>query len=296
MKVSLASALGTCFGVEDAINLAMEPQFNNDLTIVGQLVHNKQVNESLKKNGVSLVNGIHELDKIKTRKVMITAHGAADRVKKKLTDAGLVVFDASCPLVMRVHKTIKGMVEKNYFPVVIGQEDHAEVKGIVGDLDEYVVVKDESDLPKLRETGKRKFGIVVQTTQQVENVEALVEKIMEMDCVEEVNFVNTICQPTRDRQIAVLNLTEKADLMIVVGGYNSSNTKKLVHVCEQKNIASHHIESETQLKREWFVNRKHVGITAGTSTPEFVINKVHKAIMVIADELNALEKNQAVSS
>jgi 4-hydroxy-3-methylbut-2-enyl diphosphate reductase len=287
MKVSLASALGTCFGVEDAINLALEPQFKGELTIIGQLVHNSQVNESLKKNGVSVVNGIDNIDRIKTKKVMITAHGAADKIKSKLADAGFIVYDASCPLVMRVHKTIKSMVEKNYYPVVIGQEEHVEVRGIVGDLNDYIVVGNEDDLKKLRATGKRKFGIVSQTTQQVEKVEHLVKKIREMDCVDEVAFVNTICQPTRDRQIAVRDLAEQVDLMIVIGGYNSSNTKKLVQVCDERSVEAYHIEADSQLKKEWFINKKHVGITAGTSTPEYIINKVHSAIIHIAEELDA---------
>ena len=289
MKVSLASALGTCFGVKDAINLALEPQFKGDLTIVGQLVHNGQVNESLKRNGVSVVDGADAINQIKTEKVMITAHGAAEKMKKKLTDAGLVVFDASCPLVMRVHNTIKSMVEKNYFPVVIGQEDHVEVKGIVGDLDDYIVVGSEDDLEKLRATGKRKFGIVSQTTQQVEKVEHLVGKIREMDCVDDVAFVNTICQPTRDRQIAVGDLADQVDLMIVIGGYNSSNTKKLVQVCDEKNVEAYHIEASSQLDKQWFINKKHVGITAGTSTPEYIINDVHSAILEIAREMGELE-------
>ncbi|MEE8260627.1 MAG: 4-hydroxy-3-methylbut-2-enyl diphosphate reductase [Nitrospinaceae bacterium] len=289
MKVSLASALGTCFGVKDAINLALEPQFKGDLTIVGQLVHNRQVNESLKKNGVSVVDGADDLNKIKTKKVMITAHGAAEKMKKKLTDAGLVVFDASCPLVMRVHNTIKSMVDKNYFPVVIGQEDHVEVKGIVGDLDDYVVVGSEDDLEKLRATGKRKFGIVSQTTQQMEKVEQIVGKIRKMDCVDDVAFVNTICQPTRDRQVAVGDLADQVDLMIVIGGYNSSNTKKLVQVCDEKNVEAHHVEASSQLDKQWFDNKKHVGITAGTSTPEYIINDVHSAILEIAREMGELE-------
>ena len=289
MKISLASALGTCFGVKDAINLALEPQFKGDLTIVGQLVHNRQVNESLKKNGVSVVDSANDLDLIKTKKVMITAHGAAEKMKKKLTDAGLVVFDASCPLVMRVHNTIKSMVDKNYFPVVIGQEDHVEVKGIVGDLDDYVVVGSEDDLEKLRATGKRKFGIVSQTTQQVEKVEQIVGKIRKMDCVDDVAFVNTICQPTRDRQIAVGDLADQVDLMIVIGGYNSSNTKKLVQVCDERNVEAHHIEASSQLDKQWFNNKKHVGITAGTSTPEYIINDVHSAILKIAREMDKLE-------
>ena len=284
MKVSLASALGTCFGVQDAINLAMTPDFGADLTIVGQLVHNPQVNESLKKNGVSLVADIEAIDQIQTKKVMITAHGAAEKTKEKLSDAGFVVYDASCPLVMRVHKTIKSMVQKGYFPVVIGQEDHVEVKGIVGDLKEYLVVNNMSDLGKIELIGAQKLGIVSQTTLQVEKVEHLVRKIRNLDCVDEVSFVNTICQPTRDRQVAVRDLADQVDLMIVVGGYNSSNTKKLVQVCEEKGIEAHHIESFSQLKRDWFYEKKHAGITAGTSTPEYVINEVHEEILKIAKE------------
>ena len=285
MKVSLASAMGTCFGVQDAINLAMSPEFSNELTIVGQLVHNPQVSESLKKNGVSLVPGVEEIDKIKTKKVMITAHGAADKTKKLLNSAGFTVYDASCPLVMRVHQTIKSMVNKGYFPVVIGQKDHVEVKGIVGDLDEYLVINNEDDFQKIHESGNRRLGIVTQTTQQRDKVEALVAKIRALDYVDDVAFVNTICQPTHDRQVAVHELADQVDLMIVIGGFNSSNTKKLVHVCDEKGIEAHHIESFDQLNKDWFINKQHVGITAGTSTPENVINEVHIKILDIAKEI-----------
>jgi 4-hydroxy-3-methylbut-2-enyl diphosphate reductase len=285
MKVSLASAMGTCFGVQDAINLAMSPEFNNELTIVGQLVHNPQVSDSLKKNGVSLVPGIEDLDKIKTKKVMITAHGAAEKTKQRLQDAGFIVYDASCPLVMRVHQTIKSLVSKGYFPVVIGQKDHVEVKGIVGDLDDYLVINSEEDFPKIEESGNRKLGIVTQTTQQRDKVEALLEKVRALEYVDEVSFVNTICQPTHDRQVAVHELADQVDLMIVIGGFNSSNTKKLVHVCTEKGIEAHHIESFDQLDKSWFAKKQHVGITAGTSTPENVINEVHVEILAIAEEV-----------
>ena len=287
MKVSLASALGTCFGVQDAIDLALTPEFGADLTIVGQLVHNPQVNESLKKNGVSLVNDIDAIDQIKTKKVMITAHGAAQKTKDKLEGAGFTVYDASCPLVMRVHKTVQSMVTKGYFPVVIGQQDHVEVKGIVGDLKEYLVISGESDIEKIEKAGKRKLGIVSQTTLQVEKVEHLVSKIRGMDYVDEVYFVNTICQPTRDRQVAVRDLAGQVDLMIVIGGYNSSNTKKLVQVCDEKDIEAHHIETFSQLEKNWFYKKNHVGITAGTSTPEYVITEVHEAIKKIALEIDS---------
>ncbi len=290
MKVSLASAMGTCFGVQDAINLAMSPEFHSDLTIVGQLVHNPQVSESLKRNGVSLVPGIEDIGKIKTKKVMITAHGTADKTKKRLNDAGFIVYDASCPLVMRVHQTIKSLVAKGYYPVVIGQEDHVEVKGIVGDLAEHVVINNEDDFVKIRESGNRKLGIVSQTTQQTDKVEDLVKKIRALDYVDDVAFVNTICQPTRDRQIAVHELADQVDLMIVIGGFNSSNTKKLVQVCAEKGVVAHHIESSHQLDQEWFIGKQHVGITAGTSTPEDVINQVHTEILNIANRMEGMKK------
>ena len=285
MKVSLASAMGTCFGVQDAINLAMSPEFNNELTIVGQLVHNPQVSDSLKQNGISLVPGIEDIDKINTKKVMITAHGAAEKTKQRLQDAGFIVYDASCPLVMRVHQTIKLLVSKGYFPVVIGQKDHVEVKGIVGDLDDHLVINSEKDFYKIEKSGHRKLGIVTQTTQQRDKVEVLVQKIRDLDYVDEVSFINTICQPTHDRQVAVHELADQVDLMIVIGGYNSSNTKKLVHVCDEKGIEAHHVESFDQLNKNWFVSKQHVGITAGTSTPENVINEVHTKILEIAKEV-----------
>ncbi len=290
MKVSLANAMGTCFGVQDAINLAMSPEFASDLTIVGQLVHNPQVSKSLKHNGVSLVPGIENIDKIKTKKVMITAHGASEKTKKQLQDAGFVVFDASCPLVMRVHQTIKSLVKKGYFPIVIGQKDHVEVKGIVGDLEDHLVINNEDDFEKIKESGNRKLGIVTQTTQQTDKVEHIVNKIRALDYVDEVAFVNTICQPTRDRQVAVHELADQVDLMIVIGGFNSSNTKKLVHVCTEKGVEAHHIESFHQLQKDWFVEKQHVGITAGTSTPESVINQVHSEIIKIADRIEGTEK------
>ncbi len=290
MKISLASAMGTCFGVQDAINLAMSPEFASDLTIVGQLVHNPQVSKSLKQNGVSLVPGIEDIEKIKTKKVMITAHGAAEKTKKQLDKAGFIVYDASCPLVMRVHQTIKSMVTKGYFPVVIGQKDHVEVKGIVGDLDDHLVINCEDDFSKIKDSGNRKLGIVTQTTQQTDKVEDLVEKIRALDYVDDVAFVNTICQPTRDRQVAVHELADQVDLMIVIGGFNSSNTKKLVHVCTEKGVEAHHIESFHQLNQEWFIGKQHVGITAGTSTPEDIINQVHSEILNIAKRVEGLEK------
>ncbi|PCJ52543.1 MAG: 4-hydroxy-3-methylbut-2-enyl diphosphate reductase [Planctomycetota bacterium] len=282
MEVTLAKALGTCFGVQDAIDEAMSPEFKNSLTIVGQLVHNPQVVEKLKNNGVLLINGIEDIDKIKTKNVMITAHGAADVVKNKLKERGFTVFDASCPLVIRVHKAIKRMVLDGYFPVVIGRGKHVEVKGIVGDLDEFYTIEDEEDIQGLVNLNKSKIGIVSQTTNQTEKTISLIDKI-KLACKDaDVLFKNTICKPTRDRQIAVDEITDVTDILIVVGGKNSSNTKKLKSVGDHKKVPSYHIESFKEINPDWFINKTHCGITAGTSTPHEVIQKVFDKIKEIS--------------
>jgi 4-hydroxy-3-methylbut-2-enyl diphosphate reductase len=283
MQITLAKAMGTCFGVQDAIEEAMSVEFQNNLTILGQLVHNPQVVEKLKNNGVAMVNGLEDIDSIKTKFVMITAHGAADYVKQTLKEKGFEVFDASCPLVIRVHKAIKKFVDDGYFPVVIGQGTHVEVKGIVGDLNEFYTIESEDDITGLTKMKKNKIGIVSQTTNQMEKTELLVSKIKEANSQAEVVFKNTICKPTRDRQIAAEEITGIVDILIVVGGKNSSNTKKLQLVGIKKGVASYHIESEREINPDWFINKNHCGITAGTSTPPDVIQSVYDKIKEIAD-------------
>ncbi len=279
MRVTVAKALGTCFGVQDAIDLALDPAYQSNLTIIGQLVHNPQTVERLRNNGVELLDGIDELDpaNIKTRNVMITAHGAAGSVRTRAEAAGFRVIDASCPLVLRVHKAIASYVRRGYHPVVIGQDTHVEVRGIVGDLEDYTVSGKPEEIGKLE--GQTRIGIVSQTTQQIDFVRSMIAKIKARYPAMEVTFCDTVCQPTKDRQVAVRELAAEVDLMIVIGGYNSSNTKKLSLVCEELGVKAHHIERAGELKEEWFSDLEHVGITAGTSTPYEVINEVYQAIL-----------------
>jgi 4-hydroxy-3-methylbut-2-enyl diphosphate reductase len=285
MKVTLADALGTCFGVEDAITEAMDPKFQGNLTIIGQLVHNPQVVQALRENGVEIVDSVNA--EIATPNVMITAHGAAKSVHERALNRGFKVFDATCPLVMKVHKSVARLEVEGFFPVVIGQESHVEVRGIVTDLKQYAVIYDENDFHKIAD--KPKIGIVSQTTNQIKSVLALVEKIKSLPnpdgSAKEVRFIDTVCKPTKDRQMAVEKLAGEVDLMIVVGGYNSSNTKKLKKVCDDRSLANFHIESPAQLDEAWFKDVKHVGITAGTSTPARIIDEVYQRIVAIGKKL-----------
>ena len=275
MKVTVAKALGTCFGVQDAIDLAMDEAYRDKLTIIGQLVHNPQVVEDLRIRGVHIVDKLD--DTITTANVMITAHGAPDSMHETARKMGYNVIDASCPLVLRVHKAIAGFVREGFHPVVIGQASHVEVKGITGDLNDYTIIANEDEISTLAQY--EKIGIVSQTTQQVQHVKSLIDKIHETYPAMEIRFQDTVCQPTKDRQVAARELTSEVDLMIVIGGYNSSNTKKLKMVCDESGVEAFHIERASQLSPEMFEGREHIGITAGTSTPREVIEEVYLAIL-----------------
>ncbi len=276
MRVTVAKALGTCFGVQDAIDLALDESYRGELTVIGQLVHNPQTVERLRQNGVQIVDKLDSQD-IRTRNVMITAHGAPESIRHRAEGMGFRVIDASCPLVLRVHKAVAELVREGYHPVVIGQAEHVEVKGIVGDLKEFTVIRDEGEIQKLK--GRAKIGIVCQTTQQIDFVRRLVQLIRSTYPDAKVEFRDTVCKPTKDRQVAVRELAREVDLMVVIGGYNSSNTKKLKLVCDELGVKAFHVERASQLTPEMFHGHEHVGITAGTSTPHEVIEEVYYAIL-----------------
>ena len=254
------------------------------LTVLGQLVHNPQTLERLRDHGVTLVDSTD--GPIPTRNVMITAHGAPASLKARLEAAGHTVYDASCPLVLRVHSAVARLQREGYFPVVIGQPSHVEVRGIVGDLEEFAVVEpgSEPDLSPLE--GRERLGIVAQTTQQMDAVERIVAAIRSGCPEAEIRFVDTVCKPTKDRQIEVHALADQVDLMIVVGGANSSNTAKLKKVCDDRGLEAHHIQGPRDLDETWFVGKEHVGITAGTSTPHDVIEEVRQEVVRLASKIS----------
>jgi 4-hydroxy-3-methylbut-2-enyl diphosphate reductase len=285
MKITLAQAMGTCFGVQDAIDMALDPDFKDRLTVVGQLVHNPQTTARLRANGVRIVER-DQIDQIATEAVMITAHGASDATKQMLRDRGLMVYDATCPLVIRLHKLARFLERQGYFPVVIGEASHVEVRGVVGNLHSAAVVHDESDLAQL--AGHARIGVVSQTTNRLEKVQMLVALIRSLPWVEDVRFIDTICEPVKERQQAIQSLlAQDIDLGIVIGGHNSANTRKLSELIADRAIETHLIEGPDELRSEWFVGKRHVGITAGTSTPQDVIEAVHAVVRHYADQPTA---------
>jgi 4-hydroxy-3-methylbut-2-enyl diphosphate reductase len=258
-----------CFGVRDAITLALREASKQPLTVLGDLVHNETVLARLRSEGIQFQN---DAGSVATSRVMITAHGASNRKLAETRQRGLQVIEATCPLVHLAHRSLKMLVEDGYHPVIIGKRDHVEVRGMTEDLNRFDVVLDESEVANLKEC--RSFGVVAQTTQPIEKVRRLVQALREQFPKSEVRFMDTVCQPTKQRQHAAADLAKQCDVVVVIGGTHSNNTHELVKSCSQFCERVHHVQAADDLRPDWFYADDTVGITAGTSTPDDVIAAV----------------------
>lgn len=273
MTIRRATHLGMCFGVRQAIALALAEAQRQPLTILGDLVHNETVLASLRGQGVQIVQHLSE---VTTRAVMISAHGASARTISQLRALGLRVVEATCPLVRRVHRAVRQLVAAGYHPVIIGQRQHAEVRGLTEDLAEYDVVISPEDVLAL--VPRPRFGVVAQTTQPVQKVERLVELLRQRFAESEVRFVDTVCLPTKQRQRAARELAQVSDVVVVVGGAHSNNTLELVAACQESCARVYRIQTPAELQVDWFAGAANIGLTAGTSTPDEVIAEVEQRL------------------
>ncbi|MGA2279219.1 MAG: 4-hydroxy-3-methylbut-2-enyl diphosphate reductase [Verrucomicrobiota bacterium] len=279
MKIIRAEHLGMCFGVKDAIALALGAVKQEPLTILGDLVHNETVLAELRAQGIRLAQ--HPAS-VGSRTAMVTAHGASERAVREARERGLNVVEATCPLVHVAHRSLAGLVREGFYPVIIGKRDHVEVRGLTGDLDEFDVVLDEDDVAGLCE--RPRFGVVAQTTQPVDKVRFLVQLMRERFPRSEVCFIDTVCQPTKQRQNAAQELAQKCDAVIVIGGAHSNNTQGLVKTCSRFCAHVHHVQTAADLIPEWFWDSCTIGITAGTSTPDNVIAEVEQWLTVLSKQ------------
>jgi 4-hydroxy-3-methylbut-2-en-1-yl diphosphate reductase len=269
MEVRVAEHLGMCFGVRDAIALALDLAREGPVTILGDLVHNHDVVAQLDRAGAVRARSREE---IRTRRVLLTAHGTAERVRLDLEQEGYRLHDAVCPLVQRAHLALARLVAEGRHPVVIGQPGHVEVRGLVGDLAEYTIIEREGDLEQL--AGRPRLGVVAQTTQPLEAVLRLVAALRGRFPDADVRFIDTVCQPTKDRQAALRALAQECDVVVVVGGPDSNNSRKLTELARRLGRPAYQVANAAELRPEWFQGRRIVGLTAGTSTPEPLIDEV----------------------
>jgi len=273
MKIIRAQSLGMCFGVRDAIAMAVLEAGAAPLTILGDLVHNTTVLEDLQARGIAVV---HEAAQVRTQRVMVTAHGASERALANTRALGLEVVEATCPLVHVAHRAVAALVRDGYHPVIIGRRTHIEVRGLTEDLEAFDVVENEADVADL--AGHPRIGVAAQTTQPLERVRHLVACIRQRFPESEVRFIDTVCLPTKQRQNAAIELARHSDVVVVIGGANSNNTRELVTTCGRYCAQVHHVQTESDLQPEWFRDAAVVGITAGTSTPDPVIEAIERRI------------------
>lgn len=269
LHLHLARHQGLCFGVRDALRATHAAAQREPITVLGKLVHNPQVDLQLQALGVRP----GALDRpAATRRVVVTAHGAARAQIESWRAAGHAVTDTTCPLVRKAHEALALLVEEGYHPVIVGQRDHAEVRGLTGDHPAASVLPDSAAVDAVPLA--RKLGVIAQTTQPLERVLELVAALKRRQPQAEVRFIDTVCRPTKQRQAALEELCRRCELIVVVGGRNSNNTRQLAGKAAALGVRVHQVESADELQPAWFAGVREVGITAGTSTLDETVQAV----------------------
>ncbi len=266
-----------CFGVRDAIALAFERAEAGPLTILGDLVHNPTVLGALQAKGIAVAQDVAD---VSTPTLMVTAHGTSDSTLARTRALRLTVVEATCPLVHAAHRAVAALARDGYHIVIVGQRDHVEVRGLTGDLDRFDVVLETHDVLALE--AHPRLGVAAQTTQPIERVRHLVDLIRRRFPLSDVRFLDTVCAPTKERQSAAAETARQANVVIVVGGRSSNNTRELVDTCARYCARVHHVQTDADVRPEWFDAAQVVGLTAGTSTPDDVIDGVEARIRQIA--------------
>ena len=271
MKITLSDSAGFCFGVKRAIKIAKQVAKNsNNAYMLGDIVHNEDVVRDIKKTGIKKIK---KLTVGKNKILLIRAHGTSIKVLTEAAKCGFKIVDATCPMVKEIHKIAQKMDRKGYKIIVIGDNKHDEVQGIIGQIKEKaIVITDTKDIPSKELKKTKKAAVVVQSTQNTEKVQTILTALTPL--VGELKFFNTICKPTRAKQEEIRKLACENEVMIIIGSKTSANTKRLYEIAKSLNKKSFWVESEKDLKREWFKGVQRVGIDAGASTPNSTTQRV----------------------
>ncbi|MDG2267293.1 MAG: 4-hydroxy-3-methylbut-2-enyl diphosphate reductase [Candidatus Marinimicrobia bacterium] len=269
MKILLAKDAGYCFGVRDAVNLAYgTSKKEGEVFMLGDIVHNENVVKELEESGVKVVKHLNEVPDNKP--ILFRAHGTVPDIWKESKKRVMDVVDATCPLVTEIHDEVKKLDAENRKIIIIGDHGHDEVNGIKEQVENALVISSPKEAMKLRKM--KKAGVVSQSTQMIENVQEIINILMTK--VFDLRFVNTICFPTRRNHEQIKNLSEICDIMIVIGSFTSANSKRLTELAKMRNERTFQVTCAGDLDADWFQNLDTVGVSAGASTPDNIINEV----------------------
>ena len=275
MEILLASDLGFCFGVRRAVEMMEEASERlGGMTSLGSTVHNRQVVERLKEQRIDVIASLEEVDE---RPVAITAHGVSEAVMQELEQRDVAVVDTTCPIVTRSQQWAKRLVEDGFAVIVFGDQNHKEVRGVLGwAKGKAFAVPNIGALDALPDDLPTRIGVLSQTTETEAHFAEFVRALLErrMDRISELRVINTLCNATTSQQAAAQELAHQVDLMVVIGGRESANTRHLAEVAREEGIETHHVESADELQPEWLDGHERVGVTAGASTPDDAIDAV----------------------
>jgi len=273
MKVLLAKDAGYCFGVRDAVNLAYETaEKEGEVYMLGHIVHNENVVTELEKTGTKVIDHLNEVPNNKP--ILFRAHGTIPKVWDEAEKKGINIVDATCPLVIEIHEEVRKLAAENRRIIIIGDHGHDEVNGIMEQVQDSIVVANPGEAKRLRKM--KKAGVVSQSTQMIENVQDIINILMTK--VFDLRFVNTICFPTRRNHEQIKSLAELSDIMIVIGSFTSANSKRLTELAKERNERTYQVTCVNDLDSDWFQQSDTVGVSAGASTPDNIIEDVVTAI------------------
>ncbi|UCE19953.1 MAG: 4-hydroxy-3-methylbut-2-enyl diphosphate reductase [Gemmatimonadota bacterium] len=279
MRVLVAENSGFCFGVKRAINMAFEAVENDKgpAYTLGPIIHNPQMVAKMKKSGIRVVDDISELWR---ETLIIRSHGVSPLVLQEAKRRELRVVDATCPFVRKSQMYAQSLLKEGYQVAIVGDPDHPEVEGLLGyTKDTALVLSEESHLNRL-ELGHR-IGVIAQTTISLDHFQNIVDRLKTK--TRELKVYNTICDSVVTRQRSTAELAKKADAMVVIGGKNSANTARLAHLCRDLCRTTYHVETAEEVQADWFHRIDVVGVTAGTSTPDWIIKEILDRIHEIQD-------------
>ncbi len=277
--IQVAEQAGYCFGVRRALDMAKEQlsKQGGKVYSIGPIIHNPQVVEEFQKKGLTHIESLEGIDK---GVLIIRSHGVEKDILDEARRKGLVVVDATCPFVKNAQRLARRLSEDGYQLVIVGEEAHPEVKGILSYAGDGAIVVSSSDQLKDKAL-EAKVGVLVQTTQAKENLIAVVKSVLET--VYECRVYNTICNATASRQSAAVELAGAVDAMFVVGGKNSANTTRLAELCRSAGTPTYQIEAPSEITPEMIEGKQRIGITAGASTPRSQVDAVKKALEKLGD-------------
>jgi 4-hydroxy-3-methylbut-2-enyl diphosphate reductase len=274
VSVTVAPGSGFCFGVKRALKIAFDAakKGGGPVVTLGPIIHNPQVVAKLEEEGLRVVG---RADDISEGTLVVRSHGLPERVLDEVRERGVEIVDATCPFVKQAHNCAMQLESEGYAVVVVGEEDHPEVLSITGNLERPATVVDgPNGLSRLGDVGR--VGVVCQTTQPLDHLRTVTDALL--GTTQEIKVFNTICEATLERQESTLELARKVQVMIVVGGKNSANTRRLWELCLEAGCDAYHIETKEDLDPSWFEGKQEVGVTGGASTPHWIIDEIVAAI------------------